>query len=196
MGSFTSEDIELAKKVQEKYGVPASVTLAQYALESGYGTSNLAKNNKNYFGMRAGSNGWQKFNSKEESFMAYGKLMSSDLYTSKTNGSKTINEYVESFSETYAPSSDGNTNYSGKVLKIISQNNLTQYDTGDYGSVTGVSSSTSSGSSSNGLTWWGDIVKVVFILLLVLGGIIFIGMGITSSKPIQNVTKDIKKVVK
>ena len=124
MGKFTEEDIRLAQKVQEKYGVPASVTLAQYALESGYGTSRLAKTNNNFFGMKAGSNGWQSFDSKEASFMAYGKLMSSELYTSKTNGTTTITEYVNAFAETYAPSSDGNKNYAGKVLDIIFQNNF------------------------------------------------------------------------
>ena len=38
---------------QKKYGIPASVTLAQMALESGWGQSNLARNAHNYFGVRA-----------------------------------------------------------------------------------------------------------------------------------------------
>ena len=50
MGNFTSEDIKLAQDVQAKYGVPASVTLAQYALESGYGKSTVGANN--YFNIK------------------------------------------------------------------------------------------------------------------------------------------------
>ena len=189
MGKFTEEDIKLAQKVQETYGVPASVVLGQYALESGYGTSKLAKNNNNFFGMRNGSKGWQKFDSKEESFMAYGKLLSSDLYTSKSNGATTVNEYVNSIAETYAPSSDGNNNYAGKVLKIISDNDLTQYDNGSLGFT-----KTSSKKNNIGLTWWGDIVKVTFAVLLLVGAIIFIGLAVTNSSSGKEVKKIINKV--
>lgn len=42
-----------AIREQFKYGIPASVTLAQMALESGWGKSNLARNANNYFGIRA-----------------------------------------------------------------------------------------------------------------------------------------------
>ena len=130
MANFTSEDIRLAQESERKYGVPASVTLAQYALESGYGTSTLAKTKNNYFGMRNGSKGWQSFDSKADSFDAHGKLLASDRYASKTAKARNITEYVNAFSETYAPSSDGNNNYSEKLLKIIEENNLTQYDGG------------------------------------------------------------------
>lgn len=37
-------------------GIPASVTLAQMSIESNYGTSALAKNANNYFGIKAYSN--------------------------------------------------------------------------------------------------------------------------------------------
>lgn len=37
---------------QERYGVPASVTIAQAILESGWGESKLAQEAKNYFGMK------------------------------------------------------------------------------------------------------------------------------------------------
>ncbi|HIW61073.1 MAG TPA: sporangiospore maturation cell wall hydrolase GsmA [Candidatus Stackebrandtia excrementipullorum] len=41
-----------AKPSQEEYGVPASVTIAQAILESGWGDSGLAKKANNYFGMK------------------------------------------------------------------------------------------------------------------------------------------------
>lgn len=147
MGTFTSEDIRLAQESEQKYGVPASVTLAQYALESGYGKSTLAKTKNNYFGMRNGSKGWQTFNSKAESFDAHGKLLSNDLYSSKTAGAKTVQEYVHAFAETYAPSSDGNNNYAGKLLQIIEDNNLTQYDGGNYGTITTGTATVTTGKS-------------------------------------------------
>lgn len=145
MANFTSEDIRLAQESEKKYGVPASVTLAQYALESGYGTSTLARTRNNYFGMRNGSAGWQTFDSKADSFDAHGKLLSNKLYSSKTAGAQTVEEYVRGFAETYAPSSDGNVGYADKVLKIIEENNLTQYD---GGSLVGITTTKTTGKSS------------------------------------------------
>ena len=48
MSRFSAEVIRLAQQNEKDYGVPASVTLAQYAYESGYGTSGHAKNHNNY----------------------------------------------------------------------------------------------------------------------------------------------------
>ena len=132
MGKFSNQVIRLAQETEQKYGVPASVTLAQYALESGYGSSYLARTKNNYFGMRNGSKGWQEFDSMEESFDAHGRLLASERYTSKTAGKTSIADYVNAFAETYAPSSDGNNNYAGNILKIIEDNNLTQYDSGNW----------------------------------------------------------------
>lgn len=40
-----------ALELKDKYNIPASVTLAQGMIESGYGSSNLAKNHMNFFGI-------------------------------------------------------------------------------------------------------------------------------------------------
>ena len=37
------------------------------------------------------------------------------------------------------------------------------------------------GSNNWGLTWWGDIVRVVFILLLILGGVIMGAISINGT---------------
>ena len=173
MSAFTTEDIRLAQKVQSEYGIPASVTLAQYALESGYGTSRLAKANNNFFGMRNGASGWRTFRDKEESFMAYGKLMSGDRYKTLTAGATTIEGYVNAFSETYAPSSDGNENYAGKVLQIIRTNNLTQYDTGSLG---GLSTDTGKESWLDNLGYkiLSGSIKVVAVLFIVVFAVVLL----------------------
>lgn len=44
-----------AMEQQVKYGIPSSVTLAQMALESTWGTSKLAREDNNYFGIKKGS---------------------------------------------------------------------------------------------------------------------------------------------
>ena len=183
MANFTSEDIRLAQESEKKYGVPASVTLAQYALESGYGTSTLARTKNNFFGMRNGSAGWQTFDSKAESFDAHGKLLSNTLYSSKTAGSTTITEYVNAFAETYAPSSDGNNNYAGKILQIIEENNLAQYDGGSLaGSVTtGTADKKSIGNSVLSTVIQGVSVVGVAVLAVVLFMVAF-DMKLPSSK--------------
>ncbi len=48
-----------ARKQMKKYGIPASITLAQGILESGYGSSYLAIEARNHFGIKAYSRGWK-----------------------------------------------------------------------------------------------------------------------------------------
>ena len=111
MSKFTAEDIRLAQETEKIYGVPASVTLAQYALESGYGTSNLAKNASNYFGITgknvntgqfymSGGRSWAKYGSKTASFYDHGRLLSTDLYANKTAGATNVNQYIDAIAET------------------------------------------------------------------------------------------------
>lgn len=50
---ISKDVIAAAEATQRKYGVPASVTIAQYGIESGWGKSVSGKNN--YFGIKAGA---------------------------------------------------------------------------------------------------------------------------------------------
>jgi flagellum-specific peptidoglycan hydrolase FlgJ len=45
--------VPAAQAAMSQYGVPASVTLAQWELESGWGTSKLATEANNFFGIKA-----------------------------------------------------------------------------------------------------------------------------------------------
>ena len=56
--TFFAKNADIAIDQFVKYGIPASVTLAQMSLESGQGTSSLAREGNNYFGIKVGS-GWQ-----------------------------------------------------------------------------------------------------------------------------------------
>jgi flagellum-specific peptidoglycan hydrolase FlgJ len=49
--SFLTEATALARANQRRFGVPASVTIAQAILESGWGRSALVRTANNYFGM-------------------------------------------------------------------------------------------------------------------------------------------------
>lgn len=53
--NFLAYFAEAAMEQQRLYGIPASVTLAQMALESEWGRSSLARTNNNYFGIKASS---------------------------------------------------------------------------------------------------------------------------------------------
>ena len=50
---FISQYAAMAMNHQRRYGIPASVTLAQMALESNWGMSGLAVNGNNFFGIKA-----------------------------------------------------------------------------------------------------------------------------------------------
>lgn len=177
MANFSPEVIKLAQESQAKYGVPASVTLAQYATESGYGSSWLATNANNYFGIIGSYNGqsvyrtdrkWRKYSSMAESFDDHGRLLSSGRYAEATKGVTSAESYIDAIQPIYAPESDGNTGIAALWKKIIQQNNLTQYDTGVY------SGGGSSGSGSSGTL--GDIGDSVLSALVKGLAVLMIGV--------------------
>lgn len=83
----------------EAHGIPASITLAQGLLESGTGSSSLARKNNNHFGIKCFSKKCRKghcsnhsddhhkdffriFDSPEESFRAHSQVLLKDRYRS------------------------------------------------------------------------------------------------------------------
>jgi len=50
---FIKQITPIAIEIQEKYNIPASVTIAMAAIESNYGRSTLSKEANNYFGIKA-----------------------------------------------------------------------------------------------------------------------------------------------
>lgn len=53
--AFYDKYAVVAIEQQIKYGIPASITLSQMGFESSFGTSNLARNDSNFFGVKKGS---------------------------------------------------------------------------------------------------------------------------------------------
>ena len=190
MGKFSNQVIKLAQETEQKYGVPASVTLAQYALESGYGSSYLARTKNNYFGMRNGSSGFQEFESMAESFDAHGKLLTEERYSSKTENATTVSEYVNAIAETYAPSSDGNNNYAGNLLKIIEDNNLTQYDSGNYAAVVSNTQTAKSGFIGDGIL--SALIQGISVIAVCILAVVFFMAAFDIKIPTK---KDITKTV-
>lgn len=218
MGKFTSEDIRLAQETEQKYGVPASVTLAQYALESGYGTSTLANRANNYFGISGknkntgqyialGGRNWAKYSSKQESFYDHGRLLSTPLYANKTAGAANVNQYIDAIAETYAPSSDGNNDYAGKLKQIIAQNNLTQYDNGGAGGATvsastmtvgasGTASTTQANAFSNESSTLAKVVKALALVIVVVFAAVFFFNAFSMNLSAESIVKSaVKKAV-
>ena len=194
MGQYSTNAVQLALDVQKKYGVPASVTLAAYALESGRGTSNLARNHNNYFGISgngtagsvtSGGRKWAVYNSMSESFDAFGRLLSNDRYSSLTEGADSVESYVRAYGDTYAPPSDnGGKSYADQILQIIEGDNLTKYDTVQFtGAKTNTENTGETTDEDNGPAWYDvkgnaealaeKVIIAVVCVGLVVAGLLF-----------------------
>ena len=76
--TYTDQFQTAAVLEMQRLGVPASITLAQGILESGAGTSELAKNANNHFGIKCGNN-WtgETYKKKDDDKDADGNLKES-----------------------------------------------------------------------------------------------------------------------
>lgn len=121
-------------------GLYVSVMLAQAALESGYGQSQLTQKYNNYFGILADSswngkkvtfsNGftYRVYSNVRESVRDYVNFLSSNSRYKKAGvfGAKSPEEEARALqAANYAGSS---TTYASKLISIINSNNLKQYD--------------------------------------------------------------------
>lgn len=143
---FIKKYLPFALDVQQKYGVPASVTLAQAIEESGWGSSTPGNN---FFGVKA-TKGWKgritttgttemiggkrtptvgtfrAYDSVEDSFNDYGKVVSGKLYQPLTSKATNSFEFAKAVADTgYA----GNPDYYQNISSHMKKYNLTQYDT-------------------------------------------------------------------
>jgi len=139
---YIEEYKDLAIKEMLRSGVPASITLAQGMLESNNGNSSLAKKANNHFGIKCHSN-WKggtvyhdddhkgecfrKYKSVYESYQDHSDfLMSGSRYSFLFELEKTdYKAWARGLQKAgYATS----TSYAVKLIKIIEDNGLHQYD--------------------------------------------------------------------
>ena len=139
-----------AIECQQKYGVLASLTMAQAILESGWGDSSLSKNANNYFGIKAGSSwggDYVEMQTKEYDgngnaymttarFRKYADLKGSILdhamlfVNNKGRYGNLLGEtnYREACRKVREDGYATDPSYSQLLINIIEQNNLQQYD--------------------------------------------------------------------
>ena len=131
-----------ARRQMQKYGIPASITLAQGMLESGYGSSYLAVVAKNHFGIKA-YRGWNgpivridddakaepfcKFNTVEESYEYHSTFLKQNqryAFLFSLN-SRDYESWAKGLKKAgYAT----NPKYAESLIRIIEENHLDVYD--------------------------------------------------------------------
>lgn len=157
---FVDEMVKYIQKYAPKYGIKViSPILGQACLESSWGTSELAVNTNNYFGIKHRDNRcptacgtyvkvgseqkadgsyesssmlWDKFPSREACVQGYFDFTNISNY-SNLKGVTDPKTYLENIkADKYASSKD----YVKKVMDVITANNFTKYDTLNSGSTT------------------------------------------------------------
>lgn len=209
MPTIKGELISSAQEASKKYGIPTSVILGFAGLETQYGETGMGKSKNNLFGI-----GKNVYNSISESVEDFARLVTgqkssaqSKKYGQATAGASTNEEWVNAIRDAGYNSEYADGVYEQKILDVINSHGLNDYNLessggnspelggGSFGE--GSDSFSSSGGSfaqDIGLEWWGDIVKVVFSILLVVGGFLFLSFALmegTGANKIKDVVKEV-----
>lgn len=142
---YARQYVEYAMEQMRRYGIPASVTLAQGILESSNGQSRLAQRENNHFGIKAtpawiaggGKYGLYSDDKPNEKFCSYGSV--GDSYEHHSRFLKENSRYARCFTlspDDYKGWTQGiaqagyatGGNYAENLQRIIEQNGLQQYD--------------------------------------------------------------------
>lgn len=132
----------IAREEMAKYGVPASISLAQGLIESRAGSSKLAVNNNNHFGMKCFSRNCRKghctnftddthkdfflkFPTAQQSWRAHSKLLASGRYAKLKKYGRDYRRWAQGLKSVgYAT----DRTYAQKLIGIIERYDLHQYD--------------------------------------------------------------------
>jgi hypothetical protein len=143
--SYVDQYADFAMEQQRKYGIPASITLAQGIIESANGKSQLARNENNHFGVKAtkawldagGKYGLYTDDAKNEKFCSYASV--GDSYEHHSKFLKNNSRYAACFklsSDDYKGWANGlqragyatNKSYAQSLIAVIERNGLDKYD--------------------------------------------------------------------
>jgi hypothetical protein len=147
---FSLEVIKAAQASQRLWGVPASVTLAQWALESAYG-SRMPPGSNNPFGIKAKAGqpsvmaltteviggrrvrvnaAFRVFDSLEEAFSLHGKLLgTAGVYANARKFINSPDRFADALTGVYAT----DPNYGELLKSIMRKSNLYSFDVGGDG---------------------------------------------------------------
>jgi flagellum-specific peptidoglycan hydrolase FlgJ len=137
---------DVAVAEMEKYGIPASITLAQGLLESDAGESRLARTNNNHFGLKCFSKNCQrghcanftddshkdffrKHSNVWESYRAHSTFLQRKRYAHLQKLGRT--NYVDWAHGLKEAGYATDKKYANKLIKIIETLNLDKYDSGN-----------------------------------------------------------------
>lgn len=143
--SYIQNYSSMAIDQMNRYGIPASITLAQGLLESGAGTSYLAVYANNHFGIKV-SSGWtgpyvlrdddkkndkfRKYNTVAESYEDHSIFLKKPRYSSLFDYDKT--DYKRWANGLKACGYATSPTYAQNLIEIIERYNLAQYDLVNY----------------------------------------------------------------
>lgn len=137
---YIEQYAEAAMEQMRRYGIPASVTLAQGIIESANGQSYLAKNANNHFGVKGTFNGqymlanddkanekFKKYDSVSQSYEDHSKVLMSSRYTKYTQ-SLAHDDYKGWAAAIKKGGYATASNYVPAIIGVIETQNLQKYD--------------------------------------------------------------------
>ncbi len=139
---YISRFSKIAVQEMKKYGIPASISLAQGLVESRYGTSKLAVGNNNHFGMKCFSKKcprghcsnffddhhkdfFRKYKNPWESWRAHSQMLASGRYARLKKHGKNYKNWAYGL-ESLGYATDRS--YAEKLIGVIQKYNLQRYD--------------------------------------------------------------------
>lgn len=139
---FIAEFAPLAQEVGKKYDLYPSVILAQAAVESNFGESDLSKHYNNYFGIKGEGvvlptmemegekekmvqDGFRTYGSARESFYDYGKLIAKAPRYEAVRTAESPEAYARAL---YPAGYSTNPHYGDILIRTMEAYNLKSYD--------------------------------------------------------------------
>ena len=139
--AYIDKYAEAAMEQMKRYGIPASITLAQGIIESGDGKSVLAQEANNHFGVKGTYNGqymlrkddgnktfkFKKYDSVSQSYEDHSKVLCASRYTRYTN-SLAKTDYAGWAAAIKKGGYAGDPNYVSTITGVIKSCGLDKYD--------------------------------------------------------------------